>query len=342
MRIGLCDFPSDYPFPPTAYGGIERWLWAVAVGAQAAGAEVHLLGPAWIPDLEDEWIRKPVRLEDVVAGSLAERELRDTAYDLLVVGHEYCSLPAWVRTWDRLDCDVVTFQHSPSFRHSADAFDGKRSRLYCYSPEMMERYADHQPISELAVHLGIGEEEPPAAAGRDLVWLGRIDSEKAPHLAVRAAQILGRRIRLVGPVFDRAYVEEHERLFGADHVELVGELGGAAKIAALQAGATFVYTYARTYVEAGAAVFGEALRAGVPVAALTWREGTCAEAATCERTGVVAVADPADDDEVVARQLAEAVLRAEELDHVEVQAIGQRRFDPMRHFKAMSTSRADV
>jgi hypothetical protein len=82
VRVGACDFPGDYPFPPAAYGGIERWLWAGAVGARAAGAEVHLLGPGWIPDLEGEWVRKPIRLEDVTSGSPAENELRSTAYDL--------------------------------------------------------------------------------------------------------------------------------------------------------------------------------------------------------------------------------------------------------------------
>ncbi|MGH3624510.1 MAG: hypothetical protein ACRDQ5_22445 [Sciscionella sp.] len=39
MLAGVCDFP------PCGYGGIERWLWAVAIGARARGAEVHLLGP---------------------------------------------------------------------------------------------------------------------------------------------------------------------------------------------------------------------------------------------------------------------------------------------------------
>jgi hypothetical protein len=180
VLVGVCDFPGSYAFPPAGYGGIERWLWAVAVGARAAGADVHLLGPGWLPDLEAEWVRKPVRLEDVTAGSLAERELKAAGYDLLIVGHEYPSLPAWVRTWSQLDCDVATFQHSPVFQHTESAFDGKRSRLYCYSPEMVERYADHQPVPELAVHLGLNEEEPPAAKGRDLVWLGRIDEEKAP------------------------------------------------------------------------------------------------------------------------------------------------------------------
>ncbi|MBA2806473.1 glycosyltransferase [Streptomyces sp. KM273126] len=336
MLVGVCDFPGSYAFPPAGYGGIERWLWAVAVGARAAGADVHLLGPGWLPDLEPEWVRKPVRLEDVTAGSPAERELKAAGYDLLVVGHEYPSLPAWARTWSELECDVATFQHSPVFQHTDRAFDGKRSRLYCYSPEMIERYAAHQPLSELAVHLGLNEEEPPAAQGRDLVWLGRIDEEKAPHLAVRAAQLLGRRIRIVGPVFSEDYVRRHRKLFAADNVEWAGELGGPAKAAAIQEASVFVYTYARTYVEAGAAVFGESVRAGTPVSALTWRDGTCAHAALCDRTGVTTVVPPEADDETAAQALAEAIERAADLNHNEVQAVGQQRFDPARHFEAMA------
>jgi hypothetical protein len=34
--------------------------------------------------------------------------------------------------------------------------------------------------------------------------------------------------------------------------------------------------------------------------------------------------------------LAAAIVRAEDFDHREVQAIAQQRFDPMRHFKAIS------
>ncbi|MFF8491563.1 glycosyltransferase [Streptomyces albidoflavus] len=337
MLVGVCDFPGSYAFPPAGYGGIERWLWAVAVGARTAGADVHLLGPSWLTDLEHDWVRKPVRLEELTPGSLAERELRSAGYDLLVVGHEYPSLPAWTRTWNKLDCDMATFQHSPVFQHADTAFDGKRSRLYCYSPEMIERYAAHRPIPELAVHLGLDEEEPPAVAGSDLVWLGRIDEEKAPHIAVRAAQILGRRIQIVGPVFDDAYVRRHQRLFSADHVKWVGELGGPAKTAAIRDASVFVYTYSRAYVEAGAAVFGESLRAGTPIAALTWREGTCAQAALCDQTGVVAVADPVVDDETAAELFARAIEKAEDLKYAEVQEIGMDRFDPARHFRAMAS-----
>ena len=84
------------------------------------------------------------------------------------------------------------------------------------------------------MHLDRGSPTSRAVDGRDLLWLGRIDEQKAPHLAVMAAELLGRRIRVVGPIFDPAYVERHASVFGAEHVEMVGELGGAAKVAALR------------------------------------------------------------------------------------------------------------
>ncbi|PYC80531.1 glycosyltransferase [Streptomyces tateyamensis] len=336
MLVGVCDFPSKYTFPPAGYGGIERWLWAAAEGARAAGADVHLLGPGWRSDLGENWTIRPVRFEGLRPGDRQTRELVGSKYDLVVVGHEYPSVPAWRRTWDVLDCDIATFQHSPTFQHTPDAFDGTRSRLYCYSPEMTARYRTHSPAQELAVHLGLGEVEPPAVPGRDLVWLGRIDQQKAPHLAVRAAQLLGRRISIVGPVFDRGYLQRHAALFAAEHVTLTGELGGSAKTSAFSRAATYVYTCARDYVEAGAAVFGESLRTGTPVAAIGWRDGTCADAALCSNTGAIARVAPEDDDEVAARQLAGAIERCLTLNAADVQEIGLQRFDPERHFRVLA------
>lgn len=336
MLVGVCDFPGTYAFPPHGYGGIERWLWATALGARAAGADVHLLGPAWRDDLQPDWERHPVRLEDLDIGSTALKELQDSRYDLLVVGHEYPSLPAWREAADLLGSDIATFQHSPQFRHSDDAFDGLNRRLYCYSQQMVDRYRAHEPIQELAVHAGLSELEPESSRGDGLVWVGRVDEQKSPHIAIRAAQLLGRRIRVVGPVFDREYADRHRRLFSADHIEWAGELGGSAKTHAFRDAETFVYTYSRDYVEAGAAVFGESLRAGTPIAALAWSHGTCVEAALCEQTGSQTVLDPSVDDETAAQSLAEAIEKASELPHRRVQEVGLNRFDTRRHFEALA------
>jgi glycosyltransferase involved in cell wall biosynthesis len=337
MLVGVCDFPGNYAFPPSGYGGIERWLWAVAVGARAAGAEVHLLGPQWRSELADNWELRPIRLEDLRPGGRQARSLQATGYDLLVVGHEYPSRPAWRAAWESLDADVATFQHWPYFRHQPGAFDGVRSRLYCYSRQMCERYAAHRPIAELAVHLGFDEAELLARDDGALLWLGRIDQQKAPHLAIRAAALAGREITVAGPVFDRDYMAAHSADFGAEHVTLVGEVGGATKMRLLADAGALVYTCARDYIEAGAASFGEALRAGTPVVALAWAPGTCAEAALCERTGVVVQLPPDDDDGIAAKALADAIEQVSLLGSADVQEIGLTRFDPIRHFNALAT-----
>lgn len=336
MHVGVCDFPARYAFPPVGYAGIERWLWATAVGARRAGATVRLLGYQWRPELAGDWNIDRVRLEDLTSRSQLAR-LRDVGYDLLIAWHEYPARPAWRRVWQTLDCDLAAFQHGTNMGHPAGTFDGVSSRLYCYSPEMMALYGDHQPRQELAVSQGLDEGEPPAKDGGDLMWVGRIDAVKAPHLAIMAAQRLGRRIRIAGPVFDAAYFERHRRLFTAAHVELVGEVGGAAKTAEFHRGQVFVYTCSRDYVEAGAAVFGEALRAGTPVAALAWRGGTCSEAALCAETGCVALVDPLDSDDGAATAVAAAIEQASTLRATAVQEIGMTRFEPARHFLALAS-----
>lgn len=336
MKIGVCDYPSAYLFPPTGYGSIERWLWAAAVGARQWGATVHLVGPQWRRDLPDSFSRSDVRLEDADSPSLAD--IDRLGLDLLIVGHEYPALPAWRAAWQRLDCEVATFQHDPGFTHPTGSFDGVNSRLYCYSPEMVVRYADHKPRQELSVQIGLDEEPFPATQGTDLLWLGRICPDKAPHLAAQAAHRLGLRLRIVGPVHDQEYVRRHADLLHADHVEWLGELGGEAKARALRDARVLVYTCSRDYVEAGAAVFGDALRAGTPVAALAWRPGTCADVALCEQTGAVASVYDEEDDSA-ANALTLAILATMALEPETVQQIGSQRFDPRRHFEALANLR---
>ncbi len=339
MIVGVCDYPSAYAFPPHGYGSIERWLWSAAVGARAWGAEVHLIGPQWRSELPAGFGRSDCRLEGLRPAEVSGGELDRLGLDLLIVGHAYPTLPAWRAVSDQLGCAVATFQHEPSFVHAPGTFNGRDVRLYCYSREMMDRFADHLPRQELSVQIGLHEDPLPAMPGRDLLWLGRVCAEKAPHIAAMAAARLGRDLRIVGPVHDAEYVRRHAAQLDAPHVIWAGELGGAAKAEALRDAAVLLYTSSREYVEAGAAIFGDALRAGTPVAAHVWRPGSCPEAALCPRTGSVVVADAAESDERAAEELAEAVLAAEKLAAQDVQRIGLARFDPVRHFTALAGRR---
>lgn len=110
--------------------------------------------------------------------------------------------------------------------------------------------------------------------------------------------------------------------------------GGRAHASAL------VYSCAPKYVEAGAAVFGEALRSGTPVAALVWRDGTCAQAALCERTGVVVQADRRASEDDAVNGLADAIVTAERMDARDVQEVGLARFDPKAHFGLLASGEA--
>lgn len=336
MIVGVCDYPSAYEFPPRGYGSIERWLWAVARGAREWGAQVHLLGQQWRTDLPGEIRRHNLRLEAIGSDAQAQRTLEELRLDLLVVGHEYPSHPAWRQTRQQLECDVATFQHDPHFEHPDGTFDGTTSRLYCYSAEMAQRYGMHKPRQELCVQLGVDEDPGPAVGGRDLVWLGRVCVDKAPHLAAMAAARAGRQLRIIGPVHEPDYVRRHADTLHAPHVQWVGELSGVAKAEALRTAGALVYTCARTYIEAGAAVFADAIRAGTPVAALAWRPGTCADAALCNETGAVASLETADTDEAAADALALAIVAATRLEAGHTQEIGLARFDPVRHFEAMA------
>ena len=336
MKVGICDFPSRYAFPPFGYGGIERWLWAAALGAHQSGATVTLLGPAWRDDLQPRFHRISARFEDMSRDGEIFRLVERLKLDLLIVGHEYPSHPAWRAIHAALGCEVATFQHDATFQHATNAFNGRTIRLHCYSTEMIERYRKHRPIQCLSVQFGLGEHKPgPAIQGQDLMWIGRVDKDKAPHLAAMAAARLRERIRIIGPI-NKTYFEQHRATLTAPHVELVGELAGSSKLAALSSARTLVYTCSPDYIEAGAAVFGEALRCGTPVAATAWRSGTCAQSALCDETGTLAEILSNDSDHDLATALADAIDAAATLDHRRVQKIGLDRFNPTRHFQALS------
>jgi hypothetical protein len=80
MLVGVCDFPSQYAFRPRSYGGIERWLWALAVGRRAAGADVHLLEPQWRTELAEKWTLHLTRT-NTVAGPRVDAHAGDFAAD---------------------------------------------------------------------------------------------------------------------------------------------------------------------------------------------------------------------------------------------------------------------
>lgn len=154
----------------------------------------------------------------------------------------------------------------------------------------------------------------PGAGGDACVWVGRIVSEKAPHLAIQAARRAGLAIRLAGPIIDAQYWKaDVEPLLGQgatyeghrSHEELVSLVGSAA-----------VSVQSPVWDEPFGLTAAEAIACGTPVAAFD--RGGLREVVGV-RSG--RLADPAGG----AASLADAITAAAVLDRAGVRADAEAR-----------------
>lgn len=107
---------------------------------------------------------------------------------------------------------------------------------------------------------------PAGPGGDDLVWTGRLVPEKAPHLAIRAARLTGRRLVLAGPAADPDYVAREIEPLLDDRTVYAGHLGQAALSRLVRRSAVALVT--PRWNEPYGLVVAEALASGTPVAGL--------------------------------------------------------------------------
>jgi len=338
VRVAVLDHPSAYPFPPHGYGAQEKWFWTVAHGARLDGADVVLVGPDWRKDLTEDFARLPFRIETTSAAEM--KTFENETFDLIVAGHEYTSHAAWRERVDPLGVPTVSYQHRPDFVPNDDAYDKTLRRLYVFTRQMRSRYARWSPGYANGVCFADSEVELPPLRRSDgsLVWASKFHRSKAPHVVAAAAILLGRPIRMYGPVWDKRYMDEHAAVFGHDLVEVLPEIAGQAKLELFSTAACTLYSAAPGYIEAGSAFFSDPMRCGVPVAAQVWDFGSAADAACDPLSGAVGVLDRTySDDRTAATVLAEMVERAIDLDRETVREIAASRFSPVQQFRQLLT-----
>lgn len=280
LRIGLIA-PPWVPVPPLAYGGTELVVDLLARGLQRLGHEVvlfttgdatcpvprrwhyeHALGTEAPNDAEDRHVAAAYELLD---GRV------DVIHDHTLGGpRRLASTPA--RT------PVVVTVHGPFVPELVTTYQPVADGVTLVA--ISRAHAASAPGLRFGavIHHGLDVQAVPVGTGRGgyVAFLGRMNPDKGPARAIRAARAAGMPIRLAGKMWElaerRYFAEQVQPLLGKDAVYL-GELCDGEKHALL--GAARALLNPIRWPEPFGLVMIEALACGTPV--LTFPEGAAPE-----------------------------------------------------------------
>ena len=202
---------------------------------------------------------------------------------------------------------------------------------------MVTKYTEQNPLKALLFHSGVDEEpyftENPS---RYVLWIGRLDKDKAPHYAVEAAKILNIPLYILGkPVYQPEYFKKNKKYFTQKSVTLLGVKHGKEKMHIISKASCLIYTLDKHYIEAGAGVLGEALSCGIPIAGITWT-GNDAVAEAVDHAALGKVVNVSHvPDKLIPQSIADAVRYCLRLDRKEVYKIGSQKYEPHHLVRAM-------
>lgn len=317
--------PVWLPVSTKSHGGIETLLAQLVAAQQELGHDVVLVAAGGS--------QVEVELVEAVPESLVPMMDRGEAADYAYYEQELVG--AALRAAG--DADVVHNHVMPGALVLDDALAGRPPVLHTLHGQVTQDLVwslGRHPRAVVAVsesqrrlardagaelfgvtHNGIDMREVPFSgeAGGDLLFLGRIEPQKGPDLAIAAARACGRRLLLAGPVTNRAFFDDALLPLLGPNAEYVGVLRGADKHAAL-AGAACLLVPPR-WSEPFGMVSVEAMAAGTPVAALA--RGALPEVVDNGVTGVVVGAE---------NELSDAVEQAVRLDRERVRSAAWSRF----------------
>ncbi len=288
LRIAVVA-PPWYPLPPDGYGGIEAMVYWLVEGLVGRGHDVTLIGAGasgtsgafrqTYAEAPTDRLGQP--MPEVMHALVASDHL--DALDADVV-HDH-SFVGPLATRCRRAPTVVT-AHGPVTGELAEYYRriGRHTALVAISEaqraeERGVRWAGTVPNA-------IPVAEYPLEVDKDdyCLFLGRMNPEKAPDLAIRAARAAGRRIVVAAKCSEpeeRRYFEERVRpLLGPD-VEWFGEASTGQKKALLARAHCLVFPI--RWEEPFGLVMIEAMACGTPVVAL--RAGSVPEVVVDGVTG---------------------------------------------------------
>lgn len=163
---------------------------------------------------------------------------------------------------------VITTLHTPPlpWMEMGVALAGPLAAYVCVSRANSTGWTT-LPTRPRIIHNGVEDDGAgPGEGGEQLVWTGRLTPEKGTDLAIRAARAAGRRLRIAGPVSDRAWFDEIVAPELDDDIEYVGHLSHAELASLVRSSAAALVT--PRWDEPFGLVAAESVMWGTPVVAL--------------------------------------------------------------------------
>ena len=290
LRIALTADP-ELPVPPLLYGGIERIIDLLAHQLVARGHEVTLFAH---PDSRSAGTLVPwpgassLSRADTLRNALTlARHVGRGRFDVV---HSFSRIAYLTPILPRDLPKVMTYQRAISPRTVRLGHRLSRGTLEftAISEWMMHdvRHIGHWTMVPNAVSLDTYTFQPEVSDDAPLVFLGRIEETKGPHLAIEMARVTGRRLVIAGNIPDdkRIWVEAHVLPHvDGDRVRYVGPVDDVQKNALLGEAAAFLMPI--LWDEPFGIVMAEALACGTPVLGLS--RGSVPEVVIDGRTGFV-------------------------------------------------------
>lgn len=290
MRIALTADP-ELPVPPTYYGGIERVVDMLARSLAARGHEVTLFANAdsSCPVRRIGWpgANSASRVDTIRNAATLARNVVGGRFDIV---HSFSRIAYLSPLLPLRIPKLMSYQREISRRTTRLACRLARGTLEFSA--LSRQMIDATPLPGRwrlvpnGVPLGSYDFRPIVEPDAPLVFLGRIEEIKGPHLAIEVARRAGRRLIIAGNVPD-----EHRDWFArnvapsldGDNVRYIGPVNDAQKNELL--GSAFAFLMPILWEEPFGIVMAEAMACGAPV--VGFRRGAAPEVIENGVTGFI-------------------------------------------------------
>jgi glycosyltransferase involved in cell wall biosynthesis len=320
MNILLTVDP-EIPLPCTGYGGIERMVYMLVEQYLAKGHEVTLCANAGstVPcrlvgwkgkRSQDKWdiIRNTTQLTSVVFNG---------KFDVV---HSFSRL-AYIAPLLRSSVPkIMSYQREPTISQPLKAFKlAKKGSLIftgCsdYITSQLSAVAEAYTVYNGAP-MHVYQPTQKVAANAPLVFLGRVEPIKGPHIAIEVAQRTNKRLIIAGMVSSayQGYFDEHIKPFLNERITFIGSVNDHEKNDLL--GSALAFLMPIEWDEPFGIVMVEAMACGTPV--LAFKRGSVPEVVEDGITGFICKN---------AEEMAEQVMNVHQLDRLKIRHAAETKF----------------